>query len=293
MSLRNDLPGTTRRTWCPVCAFGAALLLAALAVTLTGCAWTGKGRDVAQALQKSGALKTAAYSGSIQMEATGQGLDESIEITFVGANDTSDPAHPKSTIDMTVMNERIKAVVPGDGNTYMETRDGAFGAPTGPSGTENQAELGRVFAALESAIGNFRDGRPEKTKEGTQLKSIIADGKIDEICGNVVPTFSGLMSTASSDTGALKELGGDTKQICRRLLLEKPTIWFGLDSAGFLRMIAVRASMSLLGMGKMTMTMRFDITSMNEPVKIERPAGARMLASEAALQQQIAAGTAR
>lgn len=175
----------------------------------------------------------------------------------------------------------------------MQTRAGTYGAPTGSSGAENQADLGRVFAALESAIGNFREGGLETTNEGTQLKSIVADGKIDEICGNVVPAFSGLMDAASSDTGALKQMNGDSRQICRRLLQEKPTIWFGLDGAGYLRMIAVRAPLSLLDIGRMTMTMRFDITSMNKTVKIERPPGARMLASATALQQQIVADAAR
>lgn len=104
MSLRDGLPGTTRRAWRAVRALRALLLLAVLAVTLVGCAWTGKGRDVAQALEKTGALKTAEYSGSIQIEATGQGLNENVEITFVGADDAGDAANPKSSIDMTVMN---------------------------------------------------------------------------------------------------------------------------------------------------------------------------------------------
>lgn len=293
MPSRGDLSGFRRCHRRHGRVFGAVLLAFAIAVTLTGCAWTGKGRDVAKALEKSGSLTTATYSGSILMEAKGQGIDESIEITFVGANDSADPARPKSSVDITVMNERVRAVVPGDGNTYVETRAGTFGAPASTAGAQNQADLGKVFAALESAIGNFREGGPETTKEGTQLRSIIADGKIDEICNNVVPAFSGLMDTASADSDAFKELGGDAQQICRRLLIENPTIWFGLDAAGYLRMIAVRAPMSLLGMGKMTMTMRFDITSMNEPVKIKRPGGARMLASEEELTQRVAADAAR
>lgn len=293
MSTRRELPGIRRRRRCHGRALGAVLLAVAIAVTLSGCAWTGKGREVAKALEKSGSLQTSTYSGSILMEAKGQGIDETIEITFVGANDSTDPAHPKSSVEMTVMNERVRAVVPGDGNTYVETRGGTFGAPAGSTGAQNQADLGRVFAALESAIGNFREGGPETTKEGTQLRSIIADGKINEICNNVVPAFSGLMDTASADSDAFKGLGGDTQQICRRLLIEEPTIWFGLDASGYLRMIAVRAPMSLLGMGEMTMTMRFDITSMNEPVKIRRPGGARMLASEAELTQRVSADAAR
>jgi len=161
------------------------------------------------------------------------------------------------------------------------------------STSENQAELGKVLAALESAIGNFRDGGPMTTNEGTQLRSVIADGKIDEICANVVPAFSSTMNAASSDGGALQDLGGNASDICHRMLQEKPTLWFGIDDSGYLRMIAVEARLSVLGFGRMKATMRFDITSMNKPVRIAKPNGARLLASQAELQRQIAADAAR
>lgn len=292
MSSRDVRPGTTRRKWHPSRALGA-LLLTIFAVTLTGCAWTGKGRDVVDAMQKTDTLTTATFSGSIVMDTQVAGAGQRFEATFVGADDSNDPAHAKTSMDMTIENQRMRVVAPGDGNMYIETQTGAYGAPVGASASENQAELGAVLAALESAIGNFRDGGPMTTNEGAQLRSVIADGKVDKICADVVPAFSSTMNAASSDGGALKELGGDASDICRRMLQEKPTLWFGIDDSGYLRMIAVEARLTVLGLGRMKMTMRFDITSMNKPVKISKPNGARLLASQAELQQRIAVDAAR
>lgn len=268
--------------------FAAGFLALFLAATLGGCAWVGKGHEVAKALEKTGTLRTDTFAGFVRMEPWGNGSGEIVEISFVGEDDASDRTNPKSWVDITAKNQRFRVVVPGDGNTYIETRNGTFGAPKSVSDAANETELRNVFAALESAITNFREGEPEMTKDGTRLQSIVADGKINEICDNVVPAFLEFVNTARANSGALELPSGDAPKNCRRLLFERPAIRFGIDAEGYMRMIAVRTSLSLFGRGIASMDMRFDITSMNLPAQIEKPERARMLASESELVSRIA-----
>lgn len=275
----------------------AASLVAISLLLLSGCTWTGKGKDVADALQKTAAVKTAMYSGSISMQTTGNAASQSggqnMEITFNGASDESNPAAPRMSMDMTVMGTRVSVVAPGDGNIYYTTRGGSYGAPMDMAESKStQNSFAGVMTSLESAIGNFREGAANSTNEGLTLRTIAADGDVGTICDKVVPAFSSYLNAASAGGDQLKGLtaGSSLKDICQKMLVKAPTLWFGIDGDGMLRMIALKASLSLMALGSLDMTMRFDLTSVNQPVKFNKPRNPQMLGSQDALVAAIGSG---
>lgn len=290
--------GTAAAVWMAASWVSSALLVAFALFLLSGCTWTGKGKDVADALQKTAAVKTAIYSGSITMQTTGNAAGQSgaqnMEITFNGASDDSDPAAPRMSMDMTVIGTRVSVVAPGDGNVYYTTRGGSYGAPmdlTESRSTQNG--FAGVMTSLESAIGNFREGAANSTNEGLTLRTIAADGDVGKICGTVVPAFSSYLSAASAGGDELKGLtsGSSLEDVCNKMLVKAPTLWFGIDGDGMLRMIALKASLSLMALGSLDMTMRFDLTSVNQPVKFNKPRNPQMLGSQDALVKAIGSGS--
>lgn len=285
-----NAPSNAAAAWMAATWVAAALLAVLSLFVLSGCTWTGKGKDVADALKKTAAVKTAVYSGSMQMQTNGDAGNQGMEITFSGASDNSNRAAPRSSMDMTVAGTRMLIVMPGDGNIYVGSPAGMFGAPVDAAESQSaQNNYGAVLTALEPAIGNFREGAANTTNEGLSLRTIAADGNVGKICDTVVPAFSSYMDTASSNGGALKGLAGDKSlsDLCRTMLVKKPTLWFGIDNAGLLRMISLKASMSMMALGSVDLTMRFDLTSVNEPLKIVAPRGARMYSSQQQLVQSL------
>lgn len=272
----------------------AALLLAAISLfLLSGCTWTGKGKDVADALQKTGEVKTAMYAGSFSIQAKGNAGSENMEIIFNGAADDSNPAAPRMSMDMTIMGQRMSTVAPGDGNIYITTSAGTYGAPYNATQTgAQQNSFAGVMGSLESAIGNFREAAASTTDQGLTLKTIAADGNVGRICGKVLPAFSAYSNASSAGSGSLKGLGKGTsiEDMCRQLLKKDPTLWFGIDADGYLRMIAMKATLSVMALGSVDMTMRFDVTSINQPVTFHKPSNAKMLGSQADLAAAVGSG---
>ncbi|MFY9488376.1 MAG: hypothetical protein WAP35_06755 [Solirubrobacterales bacterium] len=277
----------------------ALSLFALSGLLLAGCTWTGKGKEVADAFEKTAAIKTATYSGSMKMQIVGApgtaAGDDTFDMTFTGAADSTNPAAPKASMTMEMMGERIEVAEPGDGNIYMASRAGAYGAPINPvDRAKSEKTFARILAALEPAIGNFRDGSPMTTNEGTMLKPIVADGNRGKICSGVVPAFGDYMSAAGSGESGFDSLGGglDIESFCKSFLTADPTLWFGIDDGGLLRMIAVEAKLAVPG-AEIKLSLRFDVGAVDQPVSIEKPRGVRMLASQAELERQVGAAAAK
>lgn len=267
---------------------GAALVVAYSLFALAGCAWTGKGKDVSGALEKAGAAKTMTFSGSISMRATdvsaAQTGGQNMDVTFTGAADNGDPAAPRMSIQMDAAGERVSIVMPGDGNVYMSSGGDIVGGPA-PAGSAaaKPGDMTALYKALGGAIGDFQEGARTNTKEGLSLRTISAKADSGEICGEVLNAFSKSLDAMSAGSGSLKGLSGGTgggmKEFCHQLLRDDPRLWFGIDDAGMLRMISLQTKLSMLGMGSLDLSMRYDIVTVDQPVKIEKPRGARMVPS--------------
>lgn len=245
------------------------------------------------AITKTANAETLTYSGSAEMVVSGAPAGtaaEKTQITFTGAADDSDPASPRSQLDMTVQGSSVRAVAPGDGNTYVVAQAGTFGAPLDARAAGGDAGFGGVLNALTPSLGDFKSANDDATKDGEPLRTISATADADKFCGEVAPAFSAYMDTASSNVSSVKGLTGDAPlgEVCRKLLVSDPTLWFGIDSNGMLRMVAMQAQLTLLGMGELKMTLRFDVTSVGDPVTIAKPAGATMLGSQSELQRRSA-----
>lgn len=270
------------------------LALCALAVALAGCGASAEQKDVEAALGKAAAVERLTYSGSVEMVSSGAAVgtpNEKTQITFTGAADDSNPAAPQTLLDMTVQNTSVRAVAPGDGNTYVVTQAGTFGAPLDAATADRgDAGIGGVLKSLIPVLDDFKTGNDDETRDGQPLRTISAKAAAAEVCEQVAPAFSGYMDAASSNVSSVKNLTGDAplEEVCSKLLIEDPTLWFGIDSTGMLRMIAMEAQLTLLGMGELKMTLRFDVTAFGEPVTIAKPAGATMLGSQAELQRRSA-----
>lgn len=267
-------------------------LLSLLAMSLTGCAWVGAGRDVGEALQKSAQVKTAKFSGTVTYAISGlPGAPEgrSIQMNIDGAYDEADPTAPKSRLQMNVpglMN--IGVITVGDGNKYLVTNRGSYGAPIDDKVLAAEtAGMTKVFEALESAIGGFREGAPSHVDTGEQLRTIFAEGDVGNICEDVWPEFAATME-ASSGGGSIGEVTGgeNLADSCRKILKTNPKLWFGIDDGGVLRMLAIEAEIAVAGTpAKMKVTIRIDITPTDRVPSITKPAGVRMLGSYAELQK--------
>ncbi|MBI5310214.1 MAG: hypothetical protein HZB14_04155 [Actinobacteria bacterium] len=271
-----------------------ACLAVALALSLAGCGGSDEESDVSAALSRTAAVERLAYSGSVEMATSGPATGgaasgERTEITFMGAIDESDPAAPKSLLDMTVQGEPVRAVVPGDGSTYVSTPTGIYGAPI-DAGATSAGGFGAMLNSLMPVLDDFKSGNDDSTKDGLPLRTVSAKAGASGFCDEVAPAFSNYTDMASANVSSVKGLTGDAPlgEVCRKLLAGDPTLWFGIDAEGRLRMVAMNARLTLLGAGELEMTLRFDVTSLGEQVTIVKPVGATMLGSQAELRRRAA-----
>ncbi|MGB1583021.1 MAG: hypothetical protein ACPHCI_04460, partial [Solirubrobacterales bacterium] len=103
------------------------VVLIAAAMLLTGCTgtWSGKGSEVADAIDRASEAKRGKFSGSMQMKMTGgsPALAENGELTLTmtGATDSSDPTNPRMWMEFETVGQGVamRTAMPGDGKVYM------------------------------------------------------------------------------------------------------------------------------------------------------------------------------
>jgi hypothetical protein len=229
----------------------AAVALAVLAAgLLTGCAWLGKGKDVADAFANTKAAKTGAYSLTLNVTAPRKGRERPVNETVAvqGAYDNTDEANPKMRATLTEGSETFSLVAPGNGRVYF-TIDGETDSakiPKTVKPTQKQQELSdKLSNALAAAFVNFRDAPPVVRSNGAQVQGIAADISRNKVCGpsvrSIVRTINGSKLLGGSKRDRIR--GRDTRafsHICSKSIVGNPLITFGLD-AGFLTNIQVAA----------------------------------------------------
>lgn len=283
-----------------------AVVLAFLSVVI-GCGGSAEQDAVIAAIDRAKKVDTLAYSGKVEMAVEGAGVTGATAVTgatgatatpasshtrivFSGAADGGGATGARSQLDMNVQGVNVRAVVPGDGNSYVVAPAGTFGAPLDSAKSGQAPGFESVLGALVPVLDDFQPANDDATKNGTPLTTVSAKAEAGEFCDRVAPAFSNYMDTASANVSSVSGLTGDAPldAVCRRLLTEDPTLWFGIDGDGMLRMIAMQARLSLVGTGKLKMTLRFDVNTYGEPVSIVKPDGATMLGSQAELQRRSA-----
>jgi predicted small secreted protein len=271
---------------------GAVVLFILAAIVLSGCTWTGKGKEVAQAMEKTATFKSRAFTGSMDFKMSGADASKSMAITFTGASDNTDPANPKMTMTMDLQGSRMTIALPGDGNMYMVSSQGTVGAPVPVAERGKTAiDSAAIYAALGKAVGDFKQSQPMQNAADKPVPTIAAKVDRDKICNDVLPAFGDLMSKASAGSGAaaMPGLGGGAGGlgglggICKIMLVDDPQVWFGIDN-GALTDVALKANLAFPGAGPMQFSLDYHEYKQGEPQpSIKQPTGAKMYPSVQAL----------
>jgi len=166
----------------------ALAAVALIALTLSGCAWLGKGKDVADAYANTKAAKTGAYSLTLSVKAPRRRQAKPVNetVTAQGAYDQTDPNNVKFRLTEGVANDSIAIVAPGNGRVYVtiggQTASEKIPKTVAPT-AKQQALSGRFSDALAGAFVNFRDAPPVVRSDGTQIQGIAADISRNKVCG--------------------------------------------------------------------------------------------------------------
>jgi hypothetical protein len=266
-------------------ALPALALIALVAFSLSGCAWTGDGKDVANAIEKTATYKSRAFKGGMAFKASGPDSKDSFSMSFSGAADSSDPANPKMTMSMDAMGSSFTIVAPGDGNVYMATSAGTYGAPV-PSSERDKSTIDSagIYSALGKAIGDFQKSQPIQNADGKPVPTITAKVDRGKICSEVLPAFGDLMSKASAGGNSdaipgLGDMAGGMSGFCKILLVKDPQVWFGIDN-GVLTDVSLHADLAFPGAGPMSFTIDYHEYDQGQPQpSIKKPSGAKMYPS--------------
>lgn len=276
----------------------SALVVIALSLFVSGCTgtWTGKGKEVAAAIEQSAQVKTARFSASIEMKFSGgpgqANTADSFLILMSGAADQTDPNNPrmKMTMESPTTGDREQIVMPGDGRVYATTNGKSYSFPA-PDAKEYAMENGRVLSALGASVGGFRESQPMTNIKEEQVPAIYATVDKGKLCGPVLDSFGDAFKTGASEGASdLSEpLGVDPTEgisgLCKAVIRKDPSVWFGISN-GLLTDVALSANL-VFPMG-MTMSMTMQYHEYNQGKRIGRmrvPATVTNLGSEAEFEQ--------
>lgn len=272
------------------------------AFLLSACGWKGDGQDVAAALQKSTQIKTREFSGNATMNlpaaAAGQGAGQATQITmkFSGKSDNSNASDPKSEfklsfVEGTKQQLSFEMVNPGGGTAYMTTGGKAYSFPLTPDQRAQQTiDPSKVYAALATAIGDFKKSQPMQNAAGADVPTISARIDGEKLCGPVLEAFGDAITQSmqsggfGTGTGTGAGMPGEVdgkklfQNMCETMVKEDPKLWFGIQG-GVLTDVALDATIAVPLAGNMKLSVQYHETSQGEPVEIEAPASAEPLGS--------------
>lgn len=270
-----------------------AIAILALALVVTGCTgtWTGKGKEVASAIENTSGVKTAKFQGSVEMKVSGlpeqAAAQDTYVATFSGVVDGTDPANPRMVmrISSPEAGGSGKVVMPGNGMAYGTKSGRTYSFPVEEKPEDYAMETDRTMTALGASVSGFRDSQPMTNMKGEQVPAVYA--KVDKagLCGPVLDSMGTSFKSSAQDDDFSKSVGADPAQgisgICKALIKKDPSVWFGI-SDGMLTDVAVRADLvSPMGI-VISMTLQFHQYDMGERVgKIRIPTTFTKLASEA------------
>lgn len=278
-----------------------AVLIAA-AMVLTGCTgtWSGKGSEVADAIDRASEAKRGKFSGSMQMKMTGgsPALAENGEVTLTmtGATDSSDPTNPRMWMEFETVGQGVamRTAMPGDGKVYMTAGNETFSIPVPLSKTNQYAiDNARLLAALGSAVGGFKDSQPMVNIQGQSVPAISAKVDRGKLCGNVLEAMGNAFN-AGAGSGAAdlsKSFGGEAGKglegVCKSMLRKDPNIWFGITD-GTLTDVALTADVVFPFGVAMSLTGQYHMYDLDQPIgRIKVPASAIELGSFEEMQARV------
>jgi len=276
----------------------SALILVVAALALSGCNWSGQGKNVAAAIVATSQVKTRAFSGSLKMDTsqmtgtTGTAPPQSITMTFSGASDSTNPASPKMVMNMTAEGQATSLVAPGDGNMYETSAGRSYSVPM-PPGTADQHAINpqKIYVALGEAVGNFQKSSPITNPQGKSVDTISATVSKSKLCGPVLDAFGDAMSQTSGLGRAFGGSGSSTDKngkkllqtFCKSMLQKDPRVWFGID-AGKLTDVELTAQLAIPFAGPMGIEVQYHEYNQDQPqTGFDAPAGATPLSSLSAL----------
>lgn len=275
------------------------MALSALALVVSGCTstWTGEGKEVAAAIEKSAQMKTARFAASIEIKLAGMpvesGGQQAFLITMSGLGNMTDPTNPRMVIEMASPStgDRERIMMPGDGRVYTTKRGKTYSFPAPSDPAEYAVENARVMTALGASVGDFRESQPMTNIKGKSIPAVYATVDKDKLCGPVLDAFGDAFKTSANEGGddLSKALGGDPAQgisgLCKSMLRKDPSVWFGINK-GLLTDVALSANLALpMGM-TMSMTMQYHEYKQGKRVgKIRLPAVVTALSSQDELAQ--------
>lgn len=270
-------------------------------LSLSGCGWEGEGKEVAAALQASTEIKTREFKGSATVSFPamdfGQGSDgkpTNMTMNFSGRSDNSDPADPKGEFSLAI-NEGNKqqmafeVVDPGGGTAYLTTGGKSYSFPITPEQRAQQnVDPSKIYAALATAVGDFKKSQPMQDGAGASVPTISAQIDKKKLCGQVLDAFGDALSKSMQSgglgAGGVSGITGavDGKQMfktmCESMLKEDPKLWFGIRS-GVLTDVALDADIAVPFAGNVKLSVQYHETAQGQPVSIEAPANAEPIDS--------------
>lgn len=277
-----------------------AAALLACAVLLSGCNWSGKGKEVATSIAAMSTVKSGAYSGQMKMNFSApSGANSSgpqnTTMTFSGAFDDTDPAKPKMVMNMTAAGESTTMVSPGDGRMYVTAQGRSFSFPLDAATADrNTVDPTKIIAALGNAVSGFKDAPAMTNAKGAQVKTITATVSRSELCGPVLEAFGDAAATAggAASTGSSKDGSKMIKSFCKAMLKKDPRVWFGIDN-GVLTDVALTGTLNMPFGGTMGLEVQFHQYDLNKPqTGFDAPANATPLNSMDELKLQGGATSA-
>jgi hypothetical protein len=229
----------------------AAALLASFA--FSGCAWLGKGKDVADAYTNTRNAKSGSYSVDFSVDAPGNSRAEEISESFLitGAFDSNDPAHPMARAATTIDGKKYSFVEPGNGKEYV-TYEGETTSYKLPKQTrsEDTTTTNKLLDALAAAIVNFRDAPALTNGAGVSVPAIAADVSRSKLCGYSLRASARAINSSKIlgedfpihiRKSEVRSLG----HACSHALASPPQLTFGIDNGSlteFLLLVKLRDS---------------------------------------------------
>ncbi len=269
--------------------FFALVALITASLVLTGCTgtWSGKGNEVADAIDRASEAKSGKFSGSMQMKMTGGppelAANGDVTLVMTGATDSSDPKNPRMWMEIEAVGQAVamRTVMPGDGKVYMTSGNETFSIPVPLSNSDQYAiDNARLLAALGSAVGGFKKSQPMVNIQGQSVPAISAKVNRGKLCGSVLAAMGNAFN-AGAGSGAAdlsKSLGGEAGKglegVCKSMLRKDPNIWFGITD-GTLTDVALTADVVFPFGVAMSLTGQYHMYDLDQSIgRIKAPANA-------------------
>lgn len=276
------------------------------AALLSGCAWQGDGKQVADALEKSIAAKSHTFNGSITVsfpqgalpQGAKNGAPGQMLMSFEGKAEASDPAKPSSEFKLRMTadgKQQLDITTASVGNDMYLTTGGK--SYTFPMTAEQRAlqtmDPSKIYAALADAVGDFEKSQPMQGANGP-VPTTAARIDRKKLCGPVFDAFGDIFKSMKLD-GGMSAPTGDGKPIdtgkifrtmCVSMLQSDPKLWFGIQN-GVLTDIAMEADLNVPMAGAMKISVQYHETNIGQPVEVVVPAGAQRVESMQQILSQL------